>query len=165
VRFVLVSISFLSSQLAIPFLPSSCGRFVGRIAQGSTATSIHWFTQSLVSHHFHIYRSSWGDGVAPVENTFIHVPCWCSHKIEFASQPYCLANSFHEHLFFIQVHLFFIQVWCQNGMWFFFTITFLAAVKLLRSTSAWQEIQVLLEFLNGAFMNINGHVYCENHYK
>jgi hypothetical protein len=61
-------------------------------------------------------------------------------------------------------HLFFIQVWCQNGTQFFLTITFLAAAKLLRSTSAWQEIQVLLEFLNGAFGNINGHVYCENHY-
>jgi hypothetical protein len=101
-------------------------------------------------------------------HSFTHLPCWCSHLIEFASQHYSFANSFHDHLFFS-------QVWCQNGTRFFFTITFRAA-KLLRSALAWKKFKISSNFsmvFSGRKIGIgtvnhvclpyiDGTGYCEN---
>jgi hypothetical protein len=101
VRFILLYFLSYSSQLfsqagpynPFPALPHVVGR---ELAQGTAATCMHWFTQCLISHHFHIYTFSLVAMLHPIKNTFIlpHFILLCSHKIEFASQCYCFANSF-----------------------------------------------------------------------
>jgi hypothetical protein len=87
-------------------------------------------------------------------HSFTHLPCWCSYLIEFASQRYSFANSFHDHLFFS-------HVWCQIGTRFFVTITFHAA-KLLRCTSAWKKFKISSNFSMVFSRLENRNHYCES---